>query len=167
MTLTFLTWKGVPHVKLYLMQHALAHSAAENPDRPLNPAGIDQAKATSRGIRRLGLSFDLIITSPRRRAHRTAALIAEGVRFPYSDILTTEAVLPDRSPQNLLDLLQGEPSDSRVLVVGHLPHLEKLASTLLQGGELLIENAGLSCFDMTGAGPIRLEFHLKTEQLAL
>jgi phosphohistidine phosphatase len=152
-------------VKLYLMQHALAYSSGDNPERPLNPAGITQAKATARGIKRLGLSFDLIVASPKRRSHQTAALVAEGVRFPYSDILTTEAVLPERPPQELLTLLQKEPAASRVLVVGHMPHLAKLASSLMHGGELLIENAGLTCFDLGRDSHARLEFHLRADQL--
>jgi len=153
-------------MKLYLMQHAFAYTASEDPERPLSPAGISQAKAAARGLKRLGLEFDLIITSPKRRAHQTAALIAEAVRFPYSDIMTTETVLPDHLPQDLLTLLQNEPVDSRILVVGHLPHLAKLASALMQGGELLFENTGLTSFDLIEALPARLEFHLKTEQLA-
>lgn len=149
------------------MQHALACSAEENAERPLSPAGIDQAKAAARGIKRLGLNFDLIIASPKRRAQQTAALIAEGARFPYSDILTAEAMLPDRYPQDLFALLQKESAESRILVVGHMPHLAKLASDLLRGGELLIENAGLSCFDIAESGSARLEFHLRAKQLTL
>ena len=154
-------------MKLYLMQHALAYPSAEDPERPLNPTGIDQAKMTARGIKRLGLSFDLIVTSPKRRAHQTAALIAEGVRYPYSDILTTEAALPDSSPQDLLSLLQKESIESCVLVVGHMPLLAKLASVLMQGGELLIENAGLACFDISESNSARLEFHLRAEHMVL
>lgn len=163
-----LYYKGKASIfmKLYLMQHALAYPAEENTERPLNPTGIGQAKTAARGIKRLGLGFDLIVTSPKRRAHQTAALISEGVRYPYSDILTTEAILPDQSPQGLLDLLQKESAENRILVVGHLPHLEKLASTLMQGGELLIENAGLTCFDISSSTSARLEFHLTAEQLA-
>lgn len=167
MALTPFTRKGFSFVKLYLMQHALAYSAEENSERPLSPTGIDQAKAAARGIKRLGLNFDLIIASPKRRAQQTAALIAEGARFPYSDILTAEAILPDRLPQDLFALLQKESTDSHILVVGHLPHLAKLASDLLRGGELLIENAGLSCFDVVELGSARLEFHLRATQLAL
>jgi phosphohistidine phosphatase len=148
------------------MQHALAYPTEENPERPLSPAGVVQAKAAARGLKRLGLGFDLIVASPERRAQQTAALIAEGVRFPYSDILTTETVLPDRPPQELLELLQKEPAECRILVVGHLPHLVKLASTLLRGGELQIENAGLTCFTLAEASQARLEFHLRSEQLA-
>lgn len=154
-------------MKLYLMQHALAYPSDENQERPLNPTGINQAKAVAKGIKRLGLSFDLVVTSPERRAHQTAALVAEAVRYPHSDILTTEAALPGREPQELLDLLQKEPSDSRILLVGHLPHLGKLARLLLQGGDLLIENAGLSCLSFDKAPPARLEFHMNAEHLTL
>lgn len=153
-------------MKLYLMQHALAYSAEENPERSLSPSGIDQAKAAASGIKRLGLNFDLIITSPKRRAHQTAALVAEKVRFPYSDILTTETVLPDQQPQQLLDQLQKEPAGQQILVVGHMPHLARLAGELMHGGELLIENAGLTCFDLLDRQSVKLVFHLQTEQLA-
>jgi len=149
------------------MQHALAYSSQEDQERPLSPAGIDQAKAAAKGIKRLGLTFDLIVTSPKRRAHQTAALIAEGVRFPHSDILTTEAVLPQCQPQELLGLLQKESSQSSVLVVGHMPQLGRLSSQLLQGGEMLFENAGLACFEISSSHPSRLEFALTTQQLAV
>ena len=153
-------------MKVYLMQHALAYSSEENQERPLSPAGIDQAKAAAKGIKRLGLTFDLIVASPKRRAHQTAALIAEGVRFPHSDILTTEAVLPQSQPQELLDLLQKEVPQSSVLVVGHMPQLGELSSQLLQGGEVLFENAGLACFETSSSHPARLKFLLTAQQLA-
>jgi phosphohistidine phosphatase len=154
-------------MKVYLMQHALAYSSEEDQERPLSPAGIGQAKAAAKGIKRLGLTFDLIVTSPKRRAHQTAALIAEGVRFPHSDILTTEAVLPQSQPQELLDLLQKELPQSSVLVVGHMPQLGKLSSQLLQGGEMLFENSGLACFEISSSHPARLKFLLTAQQLAV
>ena len=153
-------------MKVYLMQHALAYSSQEDQERPLSPAGIDQAKAAAKGIKRLGLTFDLIVASPKRRAHQTAALIAEGVRFPHSDILTTEAVLPQSQPQELLDLLQKELPQSSVLVVGHMPQLGELSSQLLQGGEILFENAGLACFEISSSHPAQLKFLLTAQQLA-
>ncbi len=154
-------------MRLYLMQHAVAYSSEENSEKVLSPAGIEQAKQSAHGIRRLGLEFDLIMTSPKRRAKQTAALVAEEVRYPYSDILTTEALMPDRSPDELLGLLQKESTDSRILVVGHLPHLAHLADTLTQGGDLIIENAGLTCLEMSGPKTARLEFHLQAVHLTM
>jgi phosphohistidine phosphatase len=146
------------------MQHALAYSAEEDAERPLNPVGVKQAKQSASGIKRLGLVFDLIMTSPKRRAKQTAALVAEEVRYPYSDIMTTEALLPDRTPAELLELLQKESTDSRILIVGHLPHLALLADTL-SGGDLVFENAGLTCLEMSGPKTARLTFHLQAGQL--
>jgi len=151
-------------MRLYLMQHALAYSAEEDAERPLNPDGVKQAKQSARGIKRLGLVFDLIMTSPKRRAKQTAALVAEEVRYPYSDIMTTEALLPGRTPAELLELLQKESTDSRILIVGHLPHLALLADTL-SGGDLAFENAGLTCLEMSGPKTARLTFHLQAGHL--
>lgn len=153
-------------MKLYLMQHALAYPVEKDPERPLSPVGIEQAQAAALGLKRYGLNFDLIITSPKRRAQQTAALVAERVRYPYSDIVTTTAVLPDHQPQELLDLLQTEPLDSSILVVGHMPHLANLAHELMQGGELLFTNAGLTCLDFSGPKTASLEFHITAAQLA-
>jgi phosphohistidine phosphatase len=130
------------------MQHALAYSSQEDQERPLSPAGIDQAKAAAKGIKRLGLTFDLIVASPKRRAHQTAALIAQS------------------QPQELLDLLQKELPQSSVLVVGHMPQLGELSSQLLQGGEILFENAGLACFEISSSHPAQLKFLLTAQQLA-
>jgi len=154
-------------MEVYLMQHALAYPADEDPQRPLTPEGVTQAKASAKGLRRLGLEFDLIVTSPRRRAQQTAALVAEATRFPYSDILTTETVLPDQLPQKLFELLKTEQSAARVLVVGHLPHLTLVAGQLLQGGELAIEHAGLAGFLWQEGTPARLCCMLTARQLAL
>ena len=154
-------------MKLYLMQHALAYSAEEDQKRALSPAGIAQAKSSAKGIKKMGLTFELIVTSPKRRAQQTAALVAEAVRYPYSDIQNTDTVLPDQSPQGLLELLQKESTESQILVVSHLPYLANLARELMQGGEVLFENAGLSCFEMTGPKTASLEFHLKASQLAV
>jgi len=154
-------------MKLYLMQHALAYSSEENSERALSPAGVEQAKLSAQGIRRLGLEFDLIMTSPKRRAKQTAALVAEEVRYPYSDILTTEALMPDHSPGELLELLQKESTNSRILIVGHLPHLARLADTLTQGGDLIFENAGLTCLEMSGPKTASLEFHLQAAHLGM
>ncbi len=154
-------------MKLYLMQHALAFSAEEDKERPLTPEGIAQAKAAAKGIKRLGLTFELIIASPKRRARQTASLIAESVRFPYSDILISDALLPAAEPQALRDLLHAEPAASAILVVGHLPQLAQLAKDLLPGSNLLFANAGLVCIEIDESQPSGLRSMLTNQQLAL
>lgn len=153
-------------MKLYLMQHALAFSAAQDSERALSPEGIEQAKASAQGIKRLGLKFDLIASSPKRRAKQTAALIAEIIRYPYSDILTTDALLPDVDPDDILSLMQKEPMESTIFLVGHMPHLGNVTSRLLHSNTILFEHAGLTCLEMTGPNSACLESHLQAGQLA-
>ena len=42
--------------------------------------------------RPLDLSFDVIVTSPKKRAKQTAALVAAAIGFPLSDIVETDQV---------------------------------------------------------------------------
>lgn len=151
-------------MKLYLMQHALAYPGAENPERPITPEGVEQTKATAEGIKKQGLQFDLIISSTKRRAQQTAALVAEGLRYPYSDILSTEALLPDADIRAIKKVIAAEKAQ-QILIVGHLPHLEKFAQDLLQGGQLVFSNCGLSCLELEESNRARLMFHLQPEQL--
>jgi len=154
-------------MQLYLMQHGLALTKQEDLEQPLSPAGIDQVRESAAGIRQLRLSFDLIAASPKRRAQQTAALVAEAVRYPYSDILTTEALLPHADPEDVLTLLESEADDSRILLVGHLPLLEALAPRLLGGGHVAFEQAGLCLLERTDAtAPTRLRYLLTAGHLS-
>ncbi|MBW2451998.1 MAG: phosphohistidine phosphatase SixA [Deltaproteobacteria bacterium] len=134
-------------MQLYLMRHGLAYSEKEDPLCVLSPEGIDQVKSVGRALRSLSLRFDLILASPKRRAQQTAALIAESVRYPYSDIVSTESALPNAHPSALIRLLEPEPDDSRILVVGHLPHLADLLCELCGGGKFKLGNADLACVE--------------------
>lgn len=151
-------------MRLYLMQHALAYPGVEKPERPITPEGVQQAKAAATGIKRLGLQFDLIISSTKRRAQQTAALIAEGLRYPYSDILSTEALLPEADPRSIMETIAAEQTQ-QVFLVGHLPHLERLAEHILPDARLVFSNCGLTCLELSEAEPAKLLFHLQPEHL--
>ena len=132
---------------VYLMQHGAALDKEEDPQRPLSPAGVEQVRSAAAGMKALGLTFDLIAASPKRRSQQTAALVAERLRYPYSDILTTAALLPKADPGEIMVLLADEKPAGVVLLVGHLPHLAVFASRLTGGAELKFENAGLACLE--------------------
>lgn len=48
-------------------------------DWPLNPAGIAQAEESVERLRSTGIPWDLVVSSPRQRARRTAQIIADGL----------------------------------------------------------------------------------------
>jgi phosphohistidine phosphatase len=73
-------------MKLYLLRHGLAVDADEadlkDEDRPLTPEGREKTIQAARGMRRLEIGIDLILTSPLPRAMETAALTARTLVAP-------------------------------------------------------------------------------------
>jgi len=154
-------------MEIYLMQHGQALSEQEDPERPLSRDGIEQIQLSARAIQKMGLVFDIIICSPRRRSHQTAALVAEAIRYPYSDILESDTVLPQEDPEKIVNKLVKMIGD-KVLLVGHLPNLSRVVAHLLEvtGTIVRFENGGLACVEM-GANEKILKFSLSAAQMRL
>src|SRR5262249_29784833 len=62
---------------LYLIRHAEAvalgeQGIADDADRPLTEAGVKEARALGRELRRRGMTLDKLVTSPLLRAKQTA-----------------------------------------------------------------------------------------------
>ena len=159
-------------MELYLMQHGLALPAEEDPERPLARAGVSQIQTTGRALQRLGVKLDLIACSPKKRSRQSAALIAEAVNFPYSDIRESELLLPLTPPQETLRLLRDYAESDAILLAGHLPSLAEIASQLLgSGGQVRIhfENGSLVRLDLPEVAALQAElrYSLTAAQLKL
>jgi phosphohistidine phosphatase len=136
---------------LYLMQHGQALSEAEDPGRPLNREGVAQIQASAAAMKKMGIVLDAIFHSPKKRSKQTAALVAEAVNFPYSDLVETEAVAPAAPARETLAFLHRFRDHRAVLIAGHLPSLGEIASALLTDGSkvhLHFENGGLCRLDL-------------------
>jgi broad specificity phosphatase PhoE len=55
-------------------------------DTPLTAHGKKQASAAGQLLKKQDLQFDLIVSSPLRRAHETALIIAEELNYPSKEI---------------------------------------------------------------------------------
>ena len=158
-------------MRLYLLRHAIAapHDPAlwsDDRERPLTAEGIRRMKRGARGLRRLGMRFDLILSSPLTRALETARIVlAAGGGNP--DLRLLKPLAPGGGTGGVLAALTGLPPQSRVLLVGHEPDLGRLAAGLLldRRGEmpLAFKKGGLCRIDTEGAprlGNGRVVFHL-------
>src|SRR5258706_7668086 len=69
--------------ELYLVRHGVAEERGDAwPDdakRPLTDEGISRMRKVTRGLAELGVSLDLILTSPLVRARQTAEILAAGL----------------------------------------------------------------------------------------
>src|SRR5262245_278476 len=87
--------------ELYLIRHAVGDARGEAwPDdtkRPLSNDGASRMRKAARGLARLGVTFDVILTSPLVRTRQTADIVAAAfdIRPP---IVAVESLAPGGSP---------------------------------------------------------------------
>lgn len=117
---------------LYLIQHAEARREAEDPERGLTETGLTDARKVSAYAARHGVVVSQILHSNKKRAAQTAEAIKEHLR-PARGASVAEGLSPLDDPQIIAGALKALREDTAL--VGHLPHLSKLASLLLCGDQ--------------------------------
>jgi len=127
-------------MNLFILRHGIAVEPGapgfeNDADRPLIPKGERRLRAAAAAMKKMELSFDLILSSPFVRARQTAEIVARELklkkRLQLSDTLACGG-----SPKNLVAHLAGlDPAPENVLLVGHEPYLSRLISLLVSGNE--------------------------------
>ena len=121
---------------LHLLRHAKSSwsaAAADDHDRTLAPRGRRAAEIIAEHVRDAQIAPALVLCSSARRAQETLELIAPALG--PSAVVLVEPQLYGASAGELLDRLHNVDDDvSSVMVVGHNPGLEDLATTLAGSG---------------------------------
>lgn len=118
---------------LILIRHA--KSSWDEPgvadiDRPLNKRGKRDAPFMGSLLRFRGLEPDRIVTSPARRAAKTARLLAGEVGYPDDAIDVRDSIYMQDVP-GLIELIRGlDDRWGRVYLIGHNPELTELTNRL-------------------------------------
>ena len=134
---------------LYLVQHADAMRDQENPSRPLSSKGwSDIKKMADYAQAHLAIDVPRILHSGKTRARQTAETLAEAVN-PAPRVEEVDSLDPNADPQLWAKWLTQREED--VMLVGHLPHVGKLASLLL------CEGSGQSVVSFQTGGILSLE----------
>ena len=113
------------------MQHGQALSEEQDPQRYLSPEGKAQIGRTAIALKKMSVSFDLMISSPKARARESAEIIADTLFYPLKEIEVTDSLTPNSSPEYFIDFLAGFKDRERVFIAGHLPSLHNIALWLL------------------------------------
>src|SRR3954468_13227503 len=121
--------------RLYLLRHGIAvpHGTPgiEDDQRPLTPQGERRMKQVARGLRRLDLELDRIVSSPLPRARRTAEIVAKVLKC--EEVLEeADALRADRDALSIRDWI-GTRSEPRLMLVGHDPAISELVGLLITG----------------------------------
>lgn len=128
-------------MEIYILRHAIAEVAkpgSEDGDRALTPDGKKKLREVMRVARAAGLTPNLILTSPYRRAVETAELSAEALGY-REEPLRTNSLLPGSSAEEIWEEIRVHKDAQELLLVGHEPLLGQLAAFLLGVPALLID----------------------------
>ena len=120
--------------ELYLIRHGVAEERSDAwPDdtkRPLTDEGMSRLRKSARSLARLGVSFDVILTSPLVRTHQTAEIVAAAFS-PKPTIVNVDALAPDGSTAAVIAELENHVKRTRIAIVGHEPGIGELGARLI------------------------------------
>jgi phosphohistidine phosphatase len=121
-------------MNLYILRHASAGTRRKNPlidvKRPLDKEGKQQCMLVASYLNALDVQFDLIASSPLKRALQTASLVGTEVGYDQK-IQVTEALAPGATVAAFQQFLAGLEKRENVLVVGHNPNLPQFLGALI------------------------------------
>jgi len=136
-------------MKLYLIQHGEAKPETEDPQRSLTVRGEEEVRRISKAAKGLNIRPLMVYHSGKTRAKQTAEIIAGGLNISDLTVQAVQGLNPNDDVRAWAERISQETRD--LMMVGHLPFLEKLASFLLCGDEnarlVLFRYGAIVCLD--------------------
>jgi phosphohistidine phosphatase len=149
---------------VYLVQHADAKSEKEDPSRSLSEKGMHDIKKVASYASKCNLNIHTIFHSSKLRAKQTAEVLSEHLK-PAVGVTEADGLTPLDDPDIWARRLKDIPDD--VILVGHLPHLDKISSLLLCSDKdknvISFKMAGIVCLQRNNAGSYTLQWMLTPE----
>jgi len=134
-------------MKLYLIQHGLSLSEEQDPQKPLSEEGKDETQKMGRFIKAEKICVASIWHSKKMRSIETVKIITEYIE--KTDINERVDLNPNDDVGKIKEELEAVRQD--IMIVGHLPFLQKLASLLLfeneENDSITFKNSGIICLE--------------------
>ncbi len=137
---------------IFLVQHGISLPKNQDPEKGLSKKGVSDTLKIAEVAKAYKIPVSKIVHSGKKRAEQTAVIFNKtlGLKNPCEQI----------NGINPLDgvTIFGDKIDSlsNVMMVGHLPFMEKLVSYLTAGSQSLkvykFQNSGIVCLDRENGG---------------
>ena len=150
------------------MRHGCAGNRLSDPmkdtKRQLTVSGKKEVVEIAKSLKKLGVNFNVIISSPLTRAFQTAKIIAEEYNLT-EQIEQSEELKPNGSKDSLSNKLSKLNIDSVILIVGHEPYLSSMINDIISNNDdtdrnyntnhnnIILKKAGLSRIKITSTVP--------------
>ena len=133
---------------LFLVQHGISAPKDVDPERGLSDLGREETNRIAQVAKGYKIPVQKIVHSGKKRAAQTAAI--------FHEILALEIPTKEISGINPMDDVRIFAAtierEENVMVVGHMPFMERLVSLLTTGSEncrvCKFQNSGIVCLDM-------------------
>ena len=117
-------------VDFYLVRHGEAFPESQDPRRPLTPAGRANVERLARLAAAEAIRASAIFHSGILRARQTAEILGAQLT-PDNDVQPVSGLMPEDDPA--IAAAELETAQDSIVLVGHLPHLNRLAALLING----------------------------------
>ncbi len=147
-------------MKLYLVRHGIATdkvggAITSDAKRPLTDEGKAETRQVAGGLKRLGVSPDVIFTSPLVRAQQTAEILLDVLGAAHG-LKLTDALAPAGTASDVFKAIKEFERAGSIFLVGHEPDMGRLAATILWAGpevDIQFKKAGICCIDISSVPP--------------
>jgi len=147
-------------MELYIIRHGLAHPLGQKNDfaderRTLTSQGRDRVREIAKGLRKLEVRPEMVLTSPLIRAQETAEIVADSLGVDKDMLITTQNLAPGSKFEELLAEIKEKHVES-IALVGHQPDLGELAGLVVSGQNHVavpLRKGGVCCIDVTETVP--------------
>lgn len=147
-------------MELYVIRHAISEPLGKRNEfsdekRSLTDEGRDRMREITKGLRKLGVQFDLLLTSPLIRAIQTAEIIAAAFDVGAKEIHQTANLAPGASAVALFAEIKSHTGVESVALVGHQPDLGLLVSGIIGSAapSIHLKKGGVCCVNVTETVP--------------
>jgi phosphohistidine phosphatase len=151
--------KGEHQMDLYIVRHGIAIDREDpqcppDPERYLTEDGIKKTRQVAKGVAALGITPDLLISSPYVRAMQTAEIFAAALSYPKQKIRQTDSLLPGAEPSLFFREL-AQDKHSTVFCFGHAPQLDELIAAAFASKQNLtaLKKAGVASIKLKRVSP--------------
>ena len=123
-------------MELFILRHGEAGQRSPSSDRirPLTSAGKTEILEIAKALKTIGLKFDLVVTSPLKRAYDTA-MIASEVFNIGSKVQVWNELAPEGKKTDVYHKISQLREEFSVLIVGHQPLLGDMVNDIIHKSE--------------------------------
>jgi phosphohistidine phosphatase len=145
-------------MEIYLLRHGIAEegrAGGRDSDRALTAEGREKLGRVLKRAHAAGVRPGVILASPYRRAVETAQIAAEALQY-RGEIVKTQALVPDASPQNAWDEICSRRTEDAILLASHEPLMSSMAAFLLCSPALQVDmkKGAMAKIDCDHFGPV-------------